>query len=123
MWAALGAIGVGGGFPLGLSVIAWRASDGGEAGAVSGMAMGFGYLLAGAAPPVMGVLLDATSGYSLPLGVLLAAGAVQATVILAIGDGPRRRAPTPSPNFGDHGGVICRLTSEGRPLRANECRH
>jgi CP family cyanate transporter-like MFS transporter len=90
-WVVLGAIGVGGGFPLGLAVIAWRTSDGAEAGAVSGMAMGFGYLFAGVAPLLMGLLLDATGGYSLPLGVLLAAGATQATVVLLIGDGTRRR--------------------------------
>jgi CP family cyanate transporter-like MFS transporter len=92
LWVVLGAIGVGGGFPLGLSVIAWRTSDGGEAGAVSGTAMGFGYLLAGVAPLLMGLLLDATGGYPLPLGVLLAAGATQATVVSLIGDGTRRRA-------------------------------
>lgn len=92
LWVVLGAIGVGGGFPLGLAVIAWRTSDGAEAGAVSGMAMGFGYLLAGVAPLLMGLLLDATGGYPLPLGVLLAAGATQATVVSLIGDGTRRRA-------------------------------
>jgi len=59
-WVVLMAIGVGAGFPLGLSVIAWHYPDAASAGAASGLAMGFGYLLAGSAPLVMGLLLDVT---------------------------------------------------------------
>jgi CP family cyanate transporter-like MFS transporter len=83
-WAALMAVGVGAGFPLGLAVIAWRSSDGAGAGATSGMALGVGYLTAGAAPLLMGVLLDLTGGYPVPLGLLLAAAAVQAVAIARI---------------------------------------
>jgi CP family cyanate transporter-like MFS transporter len=86
------AIGVGAGFPLGLSVIAWNFPDAASAGAASGLAMGFGYLAAGAAPLLMGVLLDLTGGYPVPLAVLLAAGLAQAVVIALIRARSARRA-------------------------------
>lgn len=90
LWVVLVAVGVGAGFALGLSVIAWRTPDAARAGAASGMALGCGYLLAGVAPLVMGLLLDVTGGYSVPLGVLLLAGAGQALAIALIGNGPKR---------------------------------
>jgi CP family cyanate transporter-like MFS transporter len=87
VWAALMAVGVGAGFPLGLSLIAWRTPDGAAAGATSALALGVGYVCAAAAPLLIGVLLDLTGGYRVPLGVLLAAGAVQAFAIAALGLG------------------------------------
>ncbi|MGQ0482644.1 MAG: MFS transporter, partial [Pseudonocardia sp.] len=89
LWVTLMAVGVGAGFPLGLSVIAWRTSDGATAGATSGLALGVGYLCAGAAPLAMGVLLDLTGGYPLPLALLLVAGAAQAGAVALIGNGRR----------------------------------
>lgn len=86
LWVALMAVGVGAGFPLGLSVIAWRAPDGASAGATTGLALGVGYVVAGTAPLLMGVLLDRTGGYPVPLGLLLVAGVVQAVAIGFIGD-------------------------------------
>jgi CP family cyanate transporter-like MFS transporter len=86
LWAAMIAVGVGAGFPLGLSVIAWRTPDGARAGATTGLALGIGYLVAGTAPLLMGVLLDLTGGYPVPLSLLLVAGVVQAVVIGFIGD-------------------------------------
>lgn len=83
-WVVLMAIGVGAGFPLGLSVIAWHSPDAASAGAASGLAMGFGYLLAGSAPLVMGLLLDVTGGYPVPLAVLLVAGVAQGGAIALI---------------------------------------
>jgi CP family cyanate transporter-like MFS transporter len=50
IWAALMAVGVGAGFPLGLSLIAWRTPDGAAAGATSALALGVGYVCAAAAP-------------------------------------------------------------------------
>jgi len=87
-WAALMAVGVGAGFPLGLSLIAWRSPNGAAAGSTSALALGVGYVCAAAAPLIIGVLLDLTGGYRIPLGVLLVAGAVQAFSIAALG---RRR--------------------------------
>jgi CP family cyanate transporter-like MFS transporter len=91
LWAALMGIGVGAGFPLGLSVIAWRTPDGAASAATSGLALGVGYTAAGLGPLLMGVLVDVTGGFVAPIGVLLVAAAVQAAAIWRIGDRP---APT-----------------------------
>ncbi|WP_245645332.1 MFS transporter [Pseudonocardia acaciae] len=90
LWVALGAVGVGGGFALGLSVIAWRSPDAARTGAVSGLALGVGYLTAGIGPLLMGLLLDLTGAYVVPLSVLVLAGACQAAATYLIGDGPRQ---------------------------------
>jgi CP family cyanate transporter-like MFS transporter len=87
-WAALMGIGVGAGFPLGLSVIAWRTPDGAASAATSGLALGVGYTVAGLGPLLMGLLVDATGGYPAAIGVLLLAGVVQAAAIWRIGDRP-----------------------------------
>jgi CP family cyanate transporter-like MFS transporter len=79
---------VGAGFPLGLSVIAWRTPDGTASAATSGLALGVGYTVAGLGPPAMGVLVDLTGGFGAAITVLLAAGAVQAAAIGWIGDRP-----------------------------------
>jgi CP family cyanate transporter-like MFS transporter len=90
-WIVLMGIGVGAGFPLGLTVIAWRTAHGAASAATSGLALGTGYVCAGLTPLLMGVLIDLTGGFSAALVVLLAAGAVQAIGIALIGDRP---APT-----------------------------
>ena len=61
LWAVLMGIGVGAGFPLGLTVIAWRTPDGGTSAATSGLALGVGYTVAGLGPLLMGLLIDATA--------------------------------------------------------------
>jgi CP family cyanate transporter-like MFS transporter len=86
LWAALMGVGVGAGFPLGLTVIAWRTPDGAASAATSGLALGVGYTVAGLGPLLMGLLIDATGGYTAAIAVLLAAGAVQAAAIWRIGD-------------------------------------
>lgn len=93
VWAGLMAVGVGAGFPLGLSLIAWRTPDGAAAGATSALALGVGYVCAAVAPLLIGVLLDLTGGYRMPLGVLLAAGGVQAGAIAALGRRPAGARP------------------------------
>jgi CP family cyanate transporter-like MFS transporter len=87
-WIVLMGIGVGAGFPLGLTVIAWRTAHGAASAATSGLALGTGYVCAGLTPLLMGVLIDATGGFSAALAVLLVAGAVQAVGIGLIGDRP-----------------------------------
>ena len=67
-------IGVGAGFPLGLTVIAWRTPDGAASAATSGLALGVGYTVAGLGPLLMGLLIDATHGYGAAISLLLAAG-------------------------------------------------
>jgi CP family cyanate transporter-like MFS transporter len=95
-WAALMGIGVGAGFPLGLTVIAWRTPDGAASAATSGLALGVGYTVAGLGPLLMGLLIDAT-GYPAAIVVLLLAGAVQAFAIWRIGDRPGRTGTVSSP--------------------------
>ncbi|WP_345611168.1 MFS transporter [Pseudonocardia adelaidensis] len=90
VWAVLVGIGSGAGFPLGLSVVAWRTPDAAASAATSGMALGVGYTVAGSGPFVMGLLIDLTAGYAAAIGVLVVAAAVQATAIIRIGDAARR---------------------------------
>lgn len=85
-WIVLMGIGVGAGFPLGLTVIAWRTAHGAASAATSGLALGTGYTCAGLTPLLMGVLIDLTGGFPVALVVLLVAGAVQAVAIGLIGD-------------------------------------
>ena len=89
VWAALMGIGVGAGFPLGLTVIAWRTPDGAASAATSGLALGVGYTVAGLGPLLMGLLIDATRGYGAAISLLLVAGGLQAFAIVRIGDRPR----------------------------------
>ncbi|WP_051232288.1 MFS transporter [Pseudonocardia asaccharolytica] len=89
LWVVLVGIGLGAGFPLGLAVIAWRTPDGASSAATSGLALGVGYAAAGLGPLLMGVLIDLTGGFPAAIGVLLAAGLLQAAAIWRIGDHPR----------------------------------
>jgi len=89
IWVVLMGIGVGAGFPMGLAVIAWRSPDPAAAAATSGLALGVGYTAAGLGPLLMGVLIDATAGYTAAIALLLAAGLLQGWAILRIGDRPR----------------------------------
>jgi CP family cyanate transporter-like MFS transporter len=89
LWAVLVGIGSGAGFPLGLTVVAWRTSDAAASAATSGMALGVGYTVAGIGPFVMGVLIDLIAGYAAAICVLVVAAAVQAAAIIRIGDVPR----------------------------------
>jgi CP family cyanate transporter-like MFS transporter len=86
LWAALMGVGVGAGFPLGLSAIAWRSPDAHTAAATSGLALGVGYTAAGLGPLLMGVLIDVSGGYAAAIGLLVVAGLVQGWAIVKIGD-------------------------------------
>ncbi|MGH8933737.1 MAG: CynX/NimT family MFS transporter [Egibacteraceae bacterium] len=97
LWVGLIAIALGAGFPLGLTVIAWRTPDGATSAATSGLALGVGYTVAGIGPLVMGLLIDVTGGYPAALAVLLLAATVQAVAIVKIGDEPR---PAPAQSTG-----------------------
>ena len=84
-WVVLNAVGAATGFPLGLTVIAWLTRGAAAAGSTSGMALGVGYVLAGIAPLLMGVLLDVTGGFRVPLGLLVLAGVLQLVAVALIG--------------------------------------
>ncbi|WP_245607334.1 MFS transporter [Pseudonocardia spinosispora] len=88
-WVVLNGIGAGASFALGLSIISWRSRDAASAGAVTGLALGIGYLTAAAAPLVMGLLLDLTGGFKVPLGLLVAAALLQLLATVLIGNPPR----------------------------------
>ncbi|MGH4029127.1 CynX/NimT family MFS transporter [Actinomycetota bacterium Odt1-20B] len=88
--------GLGGGLLIStaLAVIVLRSSDSTRAAEMSGMAQGFGYLLAAAGPFLVGVLHDATGQWTLPL-LLLAALCVP-MALLGIGAGRDRRLDAPA---------------------------
>ncbi|WP_051124619.1 CynX/NimT family MFS transporter [Amycolatopsis benzoatilytica] len=70
LWSVLLGIGMSV-FSLALTVIALRARTGAETAKLSGMAQGFGYLLAAVGPFVFGLLHDATGSWTVSLIVLL----------------------------------------------------
>jgi CP family cyanate transporter-like MFS transporter len=70
LWAAL--VGTAASvFPLVLALIALRARTSEGTAALSGFAQSVGYLISAAGPFAMGVLYDATGGWTIPLTVLL----------------------------------------------------
>ncbi|MEV1293309.1 MFS transporter [Pseudonocardia sp. NPDC049635] len=87
LWTVLIGFGVGAGLPLGLAVIAWRTPTPARSAAVSGFALGIGYLAAGMGPPAMGLLID-VGGFGPAIGLLVAAGLVQGIAVARIGDRP-----------------------------------
>lgn len=74
LWTVLVALGMGA-FPLALTVIALRTRTTAETARLSGMAQGFGYLVAGLGPFLFGLLHDLAGGWTVPwvmvLGVCL----------------------------------------------------
>jgi CP family cyanate transporter-like MFS transporter len=74
LWAVLLGLGMSV-FSLALTTIALRARTAGDTAKLSGMAQGFGYLIAGAGPFLFGLLRDVTGGWTVSflmlIGVLL----------------------------------------------------
>jgi MFS transporter, CP family, cyanate transporter len=83
LWVALLALGQGA-FPFALAMIGMRARTPQGIVALSTFAQSTGYLIAALGPLVVGVLYEATSGWIVPLGFLLAAAVAQALVGLNI---------------------------------------
>lgn len=79
-WVALIALGVGAGFPLALTLVAWKSASPAAATGVTAVGLGVGYLGAALVPLGMGVLRDATNSFTAPLLVLVVAAAVTAVV-------------------------------------------
>jgi MFS transporter, CP family, cyanate transporter len=88
-WAQSAALG------LSLTLVAVRAPDAAHAAQLSGMAQSVGYVLAATGPFAVGALHDVTSGWTVPLLLLLALLAVQGTAGVLAGRDRlvRRRAP------------------------------
>ncbi len=71
-WVVLAGWGSGG-FSLALTLVGLRSRTPASAGSLSGFAQGLGYLFAGLGPILVGALREATGGWTVPFGVLLAA--------------------------------------------------
>lgn len=67
-------------FSLALTVIALRARTTEDTAQLSGMAQGFGYLLAGLGPFLFGLLHDVTDGWTVPWAMVLVVYLVQMTM-------------------------------------------
>ncbi|MGK5673371.1 MFS transporter [Micromonospora sp. URMC 106] len=83
LWVALLAIGQGA-FPLILTVIGLRARTAEGTVALSAFAQSTGYVIAALGPLLVGILYEATGGWTAPIGFLLAALAVQTGAGLVI---------------------------------------
>ncbi len=76
LWSVLVGIGMSV-FSLALTTIALRARTGTDTASLSGMAQGFGYLLAALGPFLFGLLHDVTGDWTVPFAMLLAVLLVQ----------------------------------------------
>ncbi|MEU1789836.1 MFS transporter [Streptomyces sparsogenes] len=88
LWAALIGVGQGGSVGLALTMMVLRTSDAHTSARLSGMAQTWGYLLAAAGPLVLGAVHQATGGWALPIGLMLAVCA--ALALLGLGAGRDR---------------------------------
>lgn len=77
LWVTLLAVGQGA-FPLALAMIGMRARTPEGTVALSAFAQSTGYLIAALGPFIVGVLYEATGGWTLPMGFLVGAALVQA---------------------------------------------
>jgi CP family cyanate transporter-like MFS transporter len=66
LWAILVGVGMSV-FSLALTTVALRARDGADTASLSGMAQGFGYLIAAPGPLLFGLLHDLTAAWTVPL--------------------------------------------------------
>lgn len=76
LWLIFAGLGAGVAMVTSLSLFALRTRDHHDAGALSGMAQFIGYLGAAAGPLLVGVLRDASGGWTAPLGLLVVASAL-----------------------------------------------
>ncbi|MGA5307366.1 MFS transporter [Micromonospora taraxaci] len=83
LWVALLAVGQGA-FPMILTAIGLRARTAEGTVALSAFAQSTGYVIAALGPLLVGILYEATGGWTAPIGFLLGALAVQTTAGMAI---------------------------------------
>jgi CP family cyanate transporter-like MFS transporter len=72
VWTVLFGLGTGAAFPLALTLVLLRTRDAAQTGRLSATAQSAGYLLAALGPLGVGLLHDATGGWTLALWALLA---------------------------------------------------
>lgn len=80
MWMLLLGLGQGGALGLALILPVLRGGSGGAVGALTAMTLSVGYLVAAIGPSLLGVVHDATGGWSVPLIVLAAVAAAELPV-------------------------------------------
>ncbi|MBA2695000.1 MAG: MFS transporter [Actinobacteria bacterium] len=79
LWAVLIGAGLGGNFPLALTLVVLRTARPADTAALSTMAQGLGYLIAATVGPfAVGVVHELAGGWSAPLGLLVALSIPQA---------------------------------------------
>lgn len=85
LWAVLLGIGIGGAFPLALTLFVLRTRDAAETARLSTSAQSIAYLVAAAGPVALGVLHDRTGSWMPGIGLLLAC--VAAELLAGLGAG------------------------------------
>jgi CP family cyanate transporter-like MFS transporter len=86
-WVVVLGLGIGGLFPLALTLPLDYSADAEEAGRLTAMAFFVGYIVAAVGPVAVGALRDATGGYAIPFGAL-------ATIsVIMLAASPRFRPP------------------------------
>ncbi|ARS51697.1 CynX/NimT family MFS transporter [Kushneria konosiri] len=88
LWVVILGLGQGGTFSMALTLLALRAPDADTAAELSGMAQGFGYVLAAFGPLLVGLLHDWSGGWDV-VGILLGLIGLSA-MIVALGAGRDR---------------------------------
>ncbi|ART64791.1 CynX/NimT family MFS transporter [Kushneria marisflavi] len=88
LWVVILGLGQGGTFSMALTLLALRAPDADTASELSGMAQGFGYVLAAFGPLLVGLLHDWSGGWDV-VGILLGLIGL-AAMIVALGAGRNR---------------------------------
>jgi CP family cyanate transporter-like MFS transporter len=83
LWAILYGLGTGAAFPLAMTLVLVRARDVAQTGRLSAAAQSVGYLVAATGPLAVGLLHDATDGWTAGLVLLLAVQGLQVLVGLA----------------------------------------
>jgi CP family cyanate transporter-like MFS transporter len=83
VWAVLYGLGTGAAFPLAMTLVLVRARDVAQTGRLSAAAQSVGYLVAATGPLAVGLLHDATDGWTAGLALLLAVQAIQLGIGLA----------------------------------------
>lgn len=82
---AVTGFGTGGAFVLALTFFGLRARDARQTTALSGMAQSVGYLISASGPVLLGIVRDATGGWSVPLLIMIGVCVIQIVVGMLAG--------------------------------------